>query len=47
MWDEEIMNEVNELKQKIPRRNYGQGIWKEHLAAALKFMKQIDVHVMP
>ena len=37
------MKEVNAVKEKIPRRNYGKGMWKERLSTAVKYMQEIDV----
>ena len=33
----------NNMKQKIPRRNYGTGVWKERLSHAVQYMKEINV----
>ena len=43
IWDEQSMKEVNAVKEKIPRRNYGKGMWKERLSTAVKYMQEIDV----
>ena len=31
------------MKQKIPRRNYGKGDWKQRITNAVQYMKEIKV----